>query len=488
MRKNQNNNENAAKKAAKPDTSNPDKTRVSIREEIKKEHKLRTQVTNSLAVNRLFKDMGQQELADLIGTKKSTISRIESGEQNITLDYVEAIAMALDKDVRFVMENHQIEYGEVSEYYLKLYDDILLEFRLGRNDMAAEILYVNEELKHLFPLDLELTGEGIFKWLRKRLIPKNRAMVGSILYALNLSIQDVKGIIDVCMGLSLNDSYWVVQKTFTGSFSEYNLYQNRFNEFLSSFAFVGHGNTIDKLGTTPELTTDGMLRKTWNFSTSKGIHLYKAGTDGFANAGNEPYSEVYASQVAERMGLNAVHYNLARWHGILASKCKLFTDIDTSYIPIGRIIKGGGIDACIEYYKKLGDDFYQELASMLVFDAVILNEDRHFGNFGVLRDNHTGKIIAPAPIFDNGISLLCYGMKKDLDGDLERFVNSRTNPYEKSNGFIPLAKKVMGPKQKEQLRRLINFRFAESDVSDLPGWRIRILEELIQKRVKLLLD
>ena len=40
---------------------------------------------------------------------------------------------------------------------------------------------------------------------------------------------------------------------------------------------------------------------------------------------------------------------------------------------------------------------------MLVFDAVILNEDRHFGNFGVLRDNHTGKIIAPAPVFDNGL-------------------------------------------------------------------------------------
>ena len=44
---------------------------------------------------------------------------------------------------------------------------------------------------------------------------------------------------------------------------------------------------------------------------------------------------------------------------------------------------------------------------MLVFDAVILNEDRHFGNFGLLVDSHTNKIIAPAPIFDNGLSLLC---------------------------------------------------------------------------------
>ena len=47
--------------------------------------------------------------------------------------------------------------------------------------------------------------------------------------------------------------------------------------------------------------------------------------------------------IAETMGLNAVHYDLENWKGILASKCKLFTDIDTSYIPIGRIVKSGGI-------------------------------------------------------------------------------------------------------------------------------------------------
>ena len=31
------------------------------------------------------------------------------------------------------------------------------------------------------------------------------------------------------------------------------------------------------------------------------------------------------------------------------------------------------------------------------------NEDRHFGNFGVLRDNRSGKITGAAPIIDNDI-------------------------------------------------------------------------------------
>ena len=85
-----------------------------------------------------------------------------------------------------------------------------------------------------------------------------------------------------------------------------------------------------------------------------------------------------------------------------------FTNIDTAYIPIGRIVRTGGIAACLAYYDKLGPEFSEQIRSMLVFDALIYNEDRHFGNFGVLRDNHSGNIIAPAPIFDNGLSLFCY--------------------------------------------------------------------------------
>lgn len=40
---------------------------------------------------------------------------------------------------------------------------------------------------------------------------------------------------------------------------------------------------------------------------------------------------------------------------------------------------------------------HEQLCSMLVFDTLIYNEDRHFGNFGVLRDNLTGNIVAAAP-------------------------------------------------------------------------------------------
>ena len=98
--------------------------------------------------------------------------------------------------------------------------------------------------------------------------------------------RDTKGIIDVCKGLSLNDSYWVVPADFNGTFKEFNLYENRFSEVLSLVAYTGVGTANQAFTTSPELTTQGMLRKAWRFIEDDGIYLYKGGTEGFANSGN----------------------------------------------------------------------------------------------------------------------------------------------------------------------------------------------------------
>ena len=107
--------------------------------------------------------------------------------------------------------------------------------------MTADNININEDLKAVFPLELTLTEDGIVEWLRRRIIPKNRVHVDLILKTLGLGPNDTKGIIDVCKGLSLNDSYWVVPYGFDGKFSEYNLYENRFSVALSLVAYTGAG-------------------------------------------------------------------------------------------------------------------------------------------------------------------------------------------------------------------------------------------------------
>lgn len=374
-----------------------------------------------------------------------------------------------------------------NSYELRLYDATLLTFTLSERgvSLVAEISGVSEAASHLLPLDLTLTNDGIINWLRHRVIPKNRAFVEEILKSLGLSLGNTKGIIDVCKGLSLNDSYWVVPSGFSGTFSEYNLYENEFSEILSLVAYTGIGQSNRAFTTSPELTTGGMLPKAWHRLENGEIHLFKGGTSGAVNTGNEPFSEFYACQIARAMGLDAVTYDLEYWKGILASRCKLFTDINTAYIPIGRLVRSGGLQACLDYCDRLGEDYAQAVRSMLVFDAVIYNEDRHFGNFGVLRNNRTGNIIAPAPIFDNGQSLFNFAMTGEL-AVLDEYAKTRFPAYGDIS-FERICAEVMGETQAKQLHRLIGFTFTRHARINWPEERLNAVERHLQRRVRQLL-
>lgn len=380
----------------------------------------------------------------------------------------------------------------MSEYILKQYDDNLVYFSMRvdkLNGLEITLENICEDKTSIFPMDLDLTDEGLQRWWQKRVIPKSRAFVHEILKSLNLSANDLKGIIDICKGLSLNDCYWVVPRDFNGTFSEFNLYENKFDKILSLIAYTGVANASTHFTSSPELTTNGNLPKGWRVLSDGKRYLFKGGSSGAVNTGMEPYSEFYAYQIANAMGLNAVPYQLGMWKGMLSSYSELFTDINTSYVPIGRVVQSGGLQAVLEYYQKLGNEYYDELCSMLVFDAVIYNEDRHFGNFGLLRDNHTGKILRPAPIFDNGYSLFNFAMEDDFK-DLKSYAKTRVSATGASHDDI--AQSVMGSKQREQLRKLINFQFEPHKPNKakvkFSAKRRKQLERFIQYRVRELLE
>ena len=447
--------------------------------------KKRKEIISQIVEARLEKGISQAELARMIGTQRSNICRLESGVQNPTLDMILKITSALGKNVSFMIEDKEETMSNI--YSLRIYDTELVRFSMekrGLEGLVAEIISVNEDLAHLMPLDMELTSESIVKWLERRVIPKNRTFVDEILKTLGLSHNDTKGIIDVCKGLSLNDSYWVVPDGFEGTFDKYNLYENRFSEMLALVAYTGAGQSKQAFTTSPELTTNGVLPKAWRYVEGEGIYLYKGGTSGASNTGREPYCEYYASQIAETMQLNAVKYDLENWKGITASKCALFTNRDVSYVPIGRIVRSGGIKGCLDYYDSLGKEFSGQIRSMLVFDALVYNEDRHFGNFGVLRDNHTGKIIAPAPIFDHGRSLFNEVGVRDI-ANLEEYALICANPYNIS--YEDVCVEVMGAKQKEQLRRMIGFKFKRHPSLNLPEEHLCAIERVLEARVRKLL-
>ena len=70
----------------------------------------------------------------------------------------------------------------------------------------------------------------------------------------------------------------------------------------------------------------------------------------------------------------------------------------------------------INFVKKVcGIDYTGYLRKIITLDAIILNEDRHVNNLTLLYD---GKDFRPAPIFDNGCSLLTANQSKKMNADI----------------------------------------------------------------------
>lgn len=377
---------------------------------------------------------------------------------------------------------------DVLTYIIKHKDTPVIRFEVLENTAIPKlhILWVTDET-HLLPLDMKLGNEGLSYWIKHRTIPKNRAFVDNFLYKCGLSINRPMDIISVSKGLSLNDVYWIVTDSFEGTFKKYNLYENKFSIILASVALTGYGTSPrTSLVSSPEFTTNGMLPKCWRRVDGK-VYLYKGGVTGFSNSGFEPYSEFYASQIAKAMGVNAVEYRLSKWKGTLCSTCELFTSLDYSFVPVGKIVTSGGMQAVRDYYESLGSEFIDALNEMIVFDAIICNTDRHFGNFGVLVDNSTNTIVKPAPLFDHGNSLFNFIPIDALESQdsFDEYVSTRyPSTYD---NFIDEAKAVMTDKNREQLRHLLTYKLKKNPRYNISEKRYKLISKEIQKRAGLLL-
>ncbi|WP_172137028.1 XRE family transcriptional regulator [Adlercreutzia sp. ZJ473] len=387
-------------------------------------------------------------------------------------------------------------------------DRTLLAFRMTRGEYGevdVALLDFDAASAHLLPLSFGgvASAQALDDWLRRRRVPKNRAYVDEILRSCGIESDDVKSIIDVSRGLSLNDAYWVVPGGSRAVFDEWNLYENDLNEALQLAAYTGVvSDALASGGLPSELTNGGMFPKAWRAVGGKRF-LYKAGHlfEG-ANMGKEPYSEHLAWQVAQRMGIDAVAYDLTIWKGALCSTCENFCSKGTAFAPLGFAMpaeefRRTDLRSALGFYAQMGEPALESFKSMLVFDALVFNEDRHMGNYGVLRDAATGHVLGMAPVFDNNLSLFASAMPDEFepDGMLERAKRGR-------GAFAPAldeqAALVMGPVQKRQLERLAGFELRRHPVMDefpeprtrnhFSDERLRALNEYLRRRADQMLS
>lgn len=378
------------------------------------------------------------------------------------------------------------------KYSLCLKDSVLVSFAI----VQGEIRDIERQGDPaLYPVGLGREDHlKVDIWLKHRKIPKHRQFADQILAAAG---DGPYAFLDVSYGLSLNDAYWVKPEWVNKSWDEVNLYRHPFDKMLSNIAFCGYSAKAKGLHTSPEYTTNGYQKKAWiqrdgNVFLMKGIGM--AGLQNLMysrpDGRSEAFSEYYAAQVAETMGLPHVSYDLENFRHEdgrkeVVSICPLFTSEDVGYVPCSTFeqefmhLNREETFAWLE--AKLGKAF---VADLFVFDSLIYNQDRHLGNFGLLWDNISNRPIGPAPLFDHGASLFCGLSPKGIENlkDLKYGAPSLGNTWEMP--FDEIAKRFVEKRHLPMLRKMTTFRFARHPRYNIAESSLTKMERFLQTRAR----
>lgn len=175
----------------------------------------------------------------------------------------------------------------------------------------------------------------------------------------------------------------------------------------------GISNLTSNKFKTPNNTTDGQLKKVW-LKINGENYLYKASGSLY---NFEPINEVLASRICEILKVPYVLYNIDVIHSkrqdTLVSICNCAIDKNQEILTAYNILSKYDENDFQSYYKRYIDilnehnvpNAMEYVEKMFMLDYIMLNEDRHLNNFGVIRDIDTLEWVSICPVFDTGRSM-----------------------------------------------------------------------------------
>lgn len=357
-----------------------------------------------------------------------------------------------------------------NDFLLMNKDQPLLKFQSNPGPFGEDNMIEIESYTDLRPVGYK----NILDWVEHRRAPKHRAHIEQLLR--ECGCENLDGFIRVAHALTLNDTLWVKEENSKLEWGDVSLYRNPFNELISHVAFEGglYGNNFST--TSPEFGTDGAFAKCW-IREGEDVYLLKRGSTGARNAGLEPYSEMYASQIAKYICTSYISYDVTEYRDRIASKCKLFTSEKEGFIPINKYIERANVKELLEFFDKIGS--VNDFRRMLVLDAIIINVDRHLGNFGVIIDNDTMEVLRMAPVFDHNQSLLPYAENEEFE-NIEQYLQTKGSRI--GNDFNMVAHAMLTPRIRADLINLKGFKFEDSKF-ELSTKRKGLLENLVNTQI-----
>ena len=279
-------------------------------------------------------------------------------------------------------------------------------------------------------------------WWRARAIPASRDQMEGIRERLaRMGVDSCLELLERAWGLSLSDRYWVCDERSGLTWADVNFFDNDFSDDLGMLTFDGTSPAEPSL-CSPDSSLGGDLRKKW--VVRGGVRtLVKSGSGPFLQ---EPYNEVVATCLFERMLAPGafVPYEL---DGAGNCRCPDMLGPDEELVSawdlVGRRKKPNSLNDwqfLASVFEGSGvADARRRLTEMFVLDLVLANRDRHYRNFGLIRDVRTLAYKRVAPIFDTGGCLWSWARELDVPRDyayLAKPFGVQGYPFERQLAFF----------------------------------------------------
>ena len=254
-----------------------------------------------------------------------------------------------------------------------------------------------------------ITKKALNNWWKDRSIPASRSRFKEVMA--EMDIHSSVELLERCFGLSLSDQYWIKEENSKIEWNDINFFENDFSEDMGKL-LMGQIHYSDDLDIfSPDNSSDGNLKKKWKIINNT-RYLIKGG-NSFNN--QEPFNEIIATKLYKRILKNEdyVPYELIQENGMYYSACPTMVNTNEELVSayyIDRIIKQRGNDSLYIHFLEACNSLNipnakLQIDKMIVCDYIIANYDRHYRNFGAIRNVNTLEWTGIAPIFDSGSSL-----------------------------------------------------------------------------------
>lgn len=253
----------------------------------------------------------------------------------------------------------------------------------------------------------QIDGGLAAEWWSKRPVPISRENLKDVMSS--VSNMTPERMAHMSMGLCLSDQYWVRPEGSGTSHEDVSFFRHPFDEAVSDLMLLGHGTVCRDFGS-PSCSTGGDMPKAWYREEGVSV-LYKASGTAF---GQEVWNEIIASRLCDAMGVEHVSYEHAVRDGVDCCKCPCCIDETEDIVPaiaIWRDVRKIGqgdtqaLTGFAGFMRDQGMDAGRYIDQMIVVDYLMRNTDRHWSNFGLIRDAASLEYKRPMPLFDHGNSL-----------------------------------------------------------------------------------